>query len=201
MSLISVSRIDPGQGFLLQEAVYNECVTLLQTTDHDDTEMEKIVHPLLAMIASATDRELAKYVEFLKEENRILRARVPGKQIHTKPHERERLLKLGKSLGHAVEELLTIVSPSTFYRWMRDETGRPRSKRPKGGQRKPKEIRELVIQIARTTGFGYSRIIGELQNLGLRRISRQTVRNILKEEMTSPTFFSPQIVDVHFERT
>ena len=45
----------------------------------------KIFHPLLALIASASNNELAKYVEFLKEENKILRARVPG-QIHTKPH-------------------------------------------------------------------------------------------------------------------
>jgi len=49
----------------------------------------KIFHPLLAMIASATNNELAKYVQYLKEENRILRARIPG-QVHTKPAERER---------------------------------------------------------------------------------------------------------------
>ncbi|WP_197442923.1 hypothetical protein [Lignipirellula cremea] len=42
----------------------------------------KIFHPLLALIASATDSELAKDVEFLKEENKILRSRIPG-QIHT----------------------------------------------------------------------------------------------------------------------
>jgi hypothetical protein len=40
--------------------------------------MPKIFHPLLALIASATDRELEKYVEYLKEENKILRARIPG---------------------------------------------------------------------------------------------------------------------------
>jgi hypothetical protein len=34
----------------------------------------KIFHPLLAMIASATQNELAKYVEYLKKENRVLRA-------------------------------------------------------------------------------------------------------------------------------
>jgi hypothetical protein len=28
------------------------------------------------MIASSTDRELAKYVQYLKEENKILRARI-----------------------------------------------------------------------------------------------------------------------------
>ena len=146
----------------------------------------KIFHPLLAMIASATNNELAKYVEYLKEENKILRARVPG-QIHTKPSERERLLKLGKALGRAIEELITLVSPSTFYRWVREEqSGKPKTKNPKGGQRKPREIRELVIEIARITGFGYTRIIGELRKLGIKKISRQTVRNILKEEGIEP---------------
>ena len=43
-----------------------------------------------------------------------------------------------------------------------------------------------MIEIAKTTGFGYSRIIGELRKLGIRRISRQTVRNILKEEGIVP---------------
>jgi putative transposase len=50
--------------------------------------MTRIFHPLLALIASATDRELAKYVQFLKEENKILRSRVKG-QVHTKPEERD----------------------------------------------------------------------------------------------------------------
>lgn len=146
----------------------------------------KIFHPLLAMIASATNNELAKYVEYLKEENKILRARIPG-QIHTKPEERQRLLKFGKVIGRAIEELMTIVSPATFYRWVRDEkTDKGKPKNPKGGQRKPKEIRELVIQIAKTTGCGYTHIIGELPKLGIKKISRQTVRNILKEEGIEP---------------
>jgi len=126
--------------------------------------MTKIFHPLLALIASATNNELAKYIEYLKEENKTLRARIPG-QIHTKPEERERLLKYGKVLGRAIEELITIVSPVTFYRWVREaKNGKPKSTNPKGGQRKPREIRELVIEIAKTTGFGYTRIIGELSS-------------------------------------
>jgi len=148
--------------------------------------MTQLFHPLLAMIASATNNELAKYVEYLKEENKILRARIPG-QVHTKPAERERLLKFGKAIGRAIEELITIVSPSTFYRWVRDEkNSKPKTKNPKGGQRKPKDIRKLVIEIAKTTGFGYTRIIGELRKLGIKKISRQTVRNILKEEGIEP---------------
>ena len=147
--------------------------------------MTAIFHPLLAMIASATDKELARYVEFLKEENKILRTRIPG-QIHTKPHERERLLKLGKPLGKAIEELITIVKPATFYRWCRDGVSRKRAKNAKGGQRKPKEIRELVIEIAKTTEFGYTRILGELRKLGITKISRTTIHNILKEEGIEP---------------
>lgn len=145
----------------------------------------KIFHPLLALIASASNNELAKYVEFLKEENKILRARIPG-QIHTKPDERSRLIKLGKALGQAIEELITLVAPSTFYRWCRDADSGKKRANPKGGQRKPREIRELVIEIANTTGFGYTRIIGELRKLGIKCISRQTVRNILKEEGIQP---------------
>ena len=93
--------------------------------------MIEIFHPLLALIASATDKELARYVEFLKEENRILRSRVKG-QIHTKPDERERLLALGKPLGKAIEELITIVKPSTFYRWCRDGAGKKEGEESKG---------------------------------------------------------------------
>ncbi len=147
--------------------------------------MAKIFHPLLALIASTTDRELAKYIEFLKEENKILRARVPG-QIHTRPDERQRLLKYGKALGRAIEELITVVTPGTFYRWCRETKCKKNTPKPKGGQRKPKQLRKLVIEIAKQTGFGYTRIIGELRKLGIRRVSRQTVRNILQEEGIQP---------------
>jgi len=167
-------------------AVYNECVTPSHIAPYDNSTMNGIFHPLLALIASATNNELAKYVQYLKEENKILRARIPG-QIHTRPAERERLLEFGKVIGRAIEELISIVTPATFYRWCREEKhSKPKPSNPKGGQRKPREIRELVIEIAKTTGFGYTRIIGELRKLGIKKISRQTIRNILKEEGIEP---------------
>jgi len=125
-------------------------------------------------------------VESLKAENQILRARIPG-QIHTTAGERQNLIKLGKGIGRAIEELITIVTPTAFFRWLRDDKGtKSKVKNPKGGQRKPRELRELVIENAKTTGFGYTRIIGELRKLGIKNISRQTVRNILKEEEIQP---------------
>ena len=147
--------------------------------------MSKIFHPLLALIASATDKALAEYVEYLKHENKIMRARLP-RQVHTTHEERQTLLKYGKVIGRAIiEELVTIVSPATFYHWVREEkNGKPKPKNPKGGQRKPKELRELVLMIAEETGFGLTRIIGELRKLGITKISRQTVRTILMEWTT-----------------
>ncbi|MDA7503894.1 hypothetical protein OAF74_02385 [bacterium] len=95
--------------------------------------MPNIFHPLLSLIASSTNNELAKYVQYLKAENKILRARLP-KQVHTRRNERELLLKYGKAIGRAIEELMTIVSPATFYKWVRDEkNGKPKLKNPKGG--------------------------------------------------------------------
>ena len=60
--------------------------------------MRLLVHPLLALIAHATDSELARYVEFLKVENQILRDRLP-KKFDTTEAERTKLLKVGKPLG------------------------------------------------------------------------------------------------------
>ena len=164
--------------------MYKECVITFHSKHFDDTRMPAIFHPLLALIASVSDRQLARYVEFLKAENKILRTRIKG-QVHTKPDERRRLLQLGKALGQGIEEIITLVTPATFYRWIRDEN-EPETRRRKGGSKKPREIRDLVIEIAKTTGFGYTRIIGELRKLGIKQISRQTVRNILKEEGIEP---------------
>ena len=54
----------------------------------------------LALIASATDKALAEYVEYLKHENKILRKRLP-KQVHTKQEERQTLSKFGKVIGQS----------------------------------------------------------------------------------------------------
>ena len=40
--------------------------------------MTRVFHPFLAIIASSADRELARYIEYLQEENKILRALMPA---------------------------------------------------------------------------------------------------------------------------
>jgi putative transposase len=56
---------------------------------------------------------------------------------------------------------------------------KPSTRKP-GRARTPRDVRQLVIQIATETNWGYTRVLGELRKLGI-RISRQTVKNILVE--------------------
>jgi putative transposase len=142
--------------------------------------------PLPRVLASATDSELARQVEFLKTENQILRAKLP-KRITVTPTERERLVKLGKQLGDAVKELLSIVSPRTFARWINGETPTKVSRKPTamGRPRTAKETRELILRLARENAWGYTRILGELKKLGV-KASRSTIVNVLKENGIDP---------------
>ncbi|MEX0725748.1 MAG: integrase core domain-containing protein [Planctomycetaceae bacterium] len=141
--------------------------------------MSRLFQPLLFLFAKCTKNELIRQLEFLKAENEILRKRVPQKRIHLNAEERSRLLKLGQAIGPGLKHLLTIVSYQTFLKWVRDrqenyvpkKTGRPKTR---------DELRELIVKMARETGWGYTRIMGELKKLGIKPPSRSTVKNILK---------------------
>jgi putative transposase len=143
------------------------------------------VQPLLFFLARCTRNKLIQQIEFLKAENEMLRKRVPKQRIWLKPDEKERLLKLAIAIGPEVKHLVTIVAYATICAWRR-ATGDFKARGPKRPNKKPNEIRELVVRIARETGWGYTRILGELRKLGIQDISRQTVVNILKEAGHNP---------------
>src|SRR5262245_25457144 len=91
--------------------------------------------PLLLVLARASDRELARQVEYLKIENEILRRKLPRK-IAVTPRERQRLLRFGKKLGSAINQLVSIVCPRTFARWLKaDKTPSKRTRRKPGRPR------------------------------------------------------------------
>jgi len=147
--------------------------------------VREIFQPLLFLLARSTDEELRNQVEFLNAENEMLRRRVPKKRIFLKPDERARLLKLGQALGPAVRFVITIVDYSTFRRWVCKADGNEPAKRT-GRPRIKVIIREFVVRVAKETGWGYSRILGELKKLRVGKISRQTVKNILLENGLEP---------------
>lgn len=151
--------------------------------------LQRILHPLFALLASVTRQDLARQVAYLKEENRILRAKLP-KVITVTANERKRLLKFGRKLGAQLKELISIVCYGTFLRWIRNASSNSGAKqvevRKPGRPRTSEEIREIVLKLARENEWGYTRILGELRKLGINSICRQTVKNILKENDLDP---------------
>ncbi len=145
--------------------------------------MAKLLHPLLLLLARATDPEMVRTIEYLKAENRILRSKLP-KRITVTPAERGRLVKLGKKLGSAIKDIITIVHPRTFARWVSGNSAGKKARKA-GRPRKPEEIRELIVQMAKDSGWGYRRIFGELKKLRI-KISRSTVARVLKENGFDP---------------
>jgi putative transposase len=150
----------------------------------------RILHPLLSLLASVTRQELARQVAYLKEENRILRARLPERIVATR-QERKRLIRAGRKLGTQLKQLITIVSYDTFRRWVReteDKRSEEKSAEPKrkpGRPRTPDDIRELILKIRAETNYGYTKIRQEMRKLGI-KLSRQTVKNILVEAGFGP---------------
>jgi len=82
----------------------------------------RLLNPLFALLGAATDPQLARMVEHLKSENRILRDKL-ARRVTVTLQERNRLVKLGQGLGSVLKDILTIVSTRTFARWMAAEKG------------------------------------------------------------------------------
>jgi putative transposase len=136
------------------------------------------------LLARATQKELVQMVEYLKAENRMLRSKLP-RCIDVTPAERAKLLKLGLRLGSKIKEVIGIVHPRTFARWLSESTS-GKKPRKRGRPRKPEQIRQLILDMAKATGWGYRRILGELKKLRIYNISRTTVCRILQENGFDP---------------
>lgn len=149
--------------------------------------MASLLHPLFVVLALLTEQDLARQVVFLREENRVLRSRLP-KRIGVTPPERSRLLTLGRDLGTQLRGIISVVSYDTFRRWVREaETKHITQSQPPQRTGLPltsSDIRELVLRLARENSWGYTRILGELRKFGITQISRQTVEAILKAHKT-----------------
>jgi hypothetical protein len=153
---------------------------------------------LLAAVAGWVNSELRDVIAYIMEENRVLKEqqldRHRGRRrILLTDDRRRRLAAKAKKIGRkALDEVGCIFTPDTILRWYArliamkyDGSGKRRVGRP----RKPREIRDLILRMARENlSWGYTRLLGALRNLG-HRISRATVRNVMLEHGLDP---SPQ---------
>ena len=145
---------------------------------------------LIATLALWLNRQQQEVIDYLREENRLLKAKLDNRKIHFTDAERRRLAVRAKAIGRKfLGQLETLVTPDTLLRWHRElvaqkwnfahrrGTGRPRTK---------DEIASLVLRMAQENpSWGYTRILGTLSNLGF-RVSRGTIANILRENGIDP---------------
>ena len=80
--------------------------------------MSRLFHPLFALLASVTRQDLARQVAYMREENRVLRSKLP-KLVSVTEKERNRLVRAGRKLGIKLKELISIVTYGSFLRWVR----------------------------------------------------------------------------------
>jgi hypothetical protein len=128
-------------------------------------------------------------IEYLHEENRVLREQLGGRRVRLNDNQRRRLAVKAKALGRkALAEVASIVTPETLLAWHRkliaqkyDGTAR----RSPGRPRTPDEIEALVRMAQENRDWGYRRIEGALSNLG-HELARSTIAAILERHGLEP---------------
>ena len=145
---------------------------------------------LIAVLALWLNRQQQEVIDYLKEENRMLKAKLGGGKIHFTNSERRRLAIRAKAVGRRLlSQLNTLVTPDTLLRWHREFVAQKWNflhRRGPGRPRTQDEIASLVLRMAQENpSWGYTRILGALSNVGF-KIGRGTVANILQENGIDP---------------
>jgi putative transposase len=148
------------------------------------------IHLLVLTIAGWLTRRQSAAIEYLKEENRVLRARLPAGRLCFTYVERKRLAIRGQELGRALlAEVATLVTPDTILRWHHrlvaaKRTFEAKSKRVRAGLMK--KIASLAVRFAKENPtWGYDRIQGALKNVG-HVVAPNTVKRALKAAGLDP---------------
>ena len=144
---------------------------------------------IIIALAGWLNRHQRVVIDYLMEENRVLKEQFEGKRLRFTDEQRIRLAVKAKVLGRrALDELETLVIPDTLLAWHRKliakkwTYGRKGPGRPRVAQ----GITDLVLRMAReNASWGYDQIQGALANLG-HIIAPNTVKNILKRHGIEP---------------
>jgi transposase InsO family protein len=145
---------------------------------------------LMLIFAGWVNRSQQDVIEYLQEENRVLREQLGGRRLLFTDRQRRRLAAKAKVIGRkGLFEISTLVTPDTLLRWYRRLIAKKYdgSQNRKGGRpRTSAPIEELVVRMARQNStWGYTRIRGALYNLG-HEIGRNTIKRILLENGLDP---------------
>ena len=145
---------------------------------------------LLIAVAGWMNQEQQQIIDYLREENRVLRAQVGSRRLRFDDDQRRRLAVRAKVLGRRVlAEVATIVTPETLLRWHRKLIAQKydgSARRTPGRPGTVAELAALVVRMAvENRDWDYRRIQGALSNLG-HKLARGTIANILKKGGMEP---------------
>jgi len=122
---------------------------------------------LLLGLAGWVNRYQQAVIDYVREENRVLRAQLQGKRLRLSDKERRRLAVKAKGLGRkALAQVASIVTPDTLLRWYRDVIAAKydgSKNRSPGRPPTAKDICALIVRMAEDNpGWGYTRLWGAL---------------------------------------
>src|ERR1700738_3032142 len=121
----------------------------------------------LLMFAGWLNRHQLDVIEYLQEENRLLKDRLGGRRLRFTDAERCRLARKAQALGRKVlNELDALVTPETLLRWYRELVASKWNYSHRRGPGRPRVMRTIVDLILRMAldnpSWGYTRIRGAL---------------------------------------
>jgi len=145
---------------------------------------------LLMIFAGWVNRHQLAVIEYLQEENRLLKERLGDRLIRFTDAERRRLARKAKALSRNVlMELKALATPDTLMRWYRELVASKSDYSDRRGPGRPRVMQEIVDLVVRMAlenpSWGYTRIQGALANLG-HKVGRGTIANVLKENGIDP---------------
>ena len=145
---------------------------------------------LLLVLAGWVNRQQQDVIDYLREENRVLRAGLRGKRLRLSDDDRRRLAVKAQALGReALTQIASVATPATLLRWYRHLIAAKydgSKNRSPGRPPTAKDIRELIVRMARENPtWGYTRLRGVLKNLG-HELGRNTIKRVLAEHGIAP---------------
>ena len=145
---------------------------------------------LILTAAGWVNRHQEDVIDYLREENRVLREQLGPRPLRLTDAQCRRLAVRGQKPGRRIlAQVAGIVTPDTILRWYRRLIARKydgSARRRRGRPITPREVADLVVRMAvENPPWGYTRIRGALANLG-HDIARNTVKRILHDHGIEP---------------
>jgi putative transposase len=141
-------------------------------------------------IAGWMNQHQQHVIEYLIEENRVLREQIGSRRMRFSDNQRRRLATKAKKLGRKLlAQVASIATPETLLAWHRKLIAQKydgSAFRTSGRRRTTGEIADLVVRMAEENRtWGYRRIQGALANLG-HFLAHNTIANILRRHGLEP---------------